>query len=241
MLLIGGWNGKARASDVFAYDTTNNRWLHPATQGFPSGAGLSSHAVVLLNNGDILAIGREGGLRTQRRSGNAFLLQGIIQSGFTYTSYAMGVSSRSGHTAHILGSNVVVYGGRDDKPLEIHGGYKSGSCSDCPFIDKLRAKYKESSVLSAMSKPPCGRKHHIAVASGHQGGAMVIHGGETFDGRSREPVGEMYLLTFKPSMTWYKLGVTDFGRTGHVCGISGDSLIVHGGEGARGSVSSQNI
>ena len=240
VLLIGGWNGKVRSSDVFAYDTTENRWLQPCTQGFPHGAGLSSHACVLLSNGDILAIGREGGLRTQRRSGNAFLLKGNVQSGFTYSPHAIGVSSRSGHTAHLLGSNLVVYGGRGDKAIEIHGGFKGATKLTSEAVDKLQAYVKNSS-LAPMSKPPCGRKHHIAVASGSHGGALLIHGGETFDGKSREPVGELYLLTFKPTMTWYKLGITDFGRTGHVCGSHAGSLVIHGGEGAKGVVSTQTF
>lgn len=47
------------------------------SHGFPMGAGLSSHTANLLSNSEILVVGREGSLRTQRRSGNAFILSGL--------------------------------------------------------------------------------------------------------------------------------------------------------------------
>ena len=84
-ILIGGWNGRARTSDVSVYDVINNRWIDTKTDGFPSGAGLSSHSAVLLTNGEVLVIGREGSLRTQRRSGNSFLLRCDPQKGIFHT------------------------------------------------------------------------------------------------------------------------------------------------------------
>ena len=238
IMLIGGWNGRVRLSDVFVYDTAEEKWIQVRTQGFNAGAGLSSHAAVVLSNNDILVIGREGGLRMQRRSGNAFLLRGDMKSrSFTYTEQAMGVSSRSGHTAHILLSRLVIYGGRGDKAIEIHDGYRSSSSQhhrSASFVDKLVAKKED---LKTVTKPPCGRKHHIAVAGRE---ALLIHGGETFDGKSREPVGEVFLLTFKPHMSWYKVDVIA-GRAGHVGIAYGDSLIIHGGEEGRSSVSSSTL
>lgn len=72
----GGWNGKERSSDVHVYNCKDNIWFTCQTTGFPVGAGLSSHTANLLSNGEILIIGREGSLRMQRRSGNAFILSG---------------------------------------------------------------------------------------------------------------------------------------------------------------------
>nr|KAG5691363.1 hypothetical protein BaRGS_033412 [Batillaria attramentaria] len=122
MLLVGGWNGRLRVPDVFAYDAQENQWLPIATAGFPEGAGLSSHTASLFSSGEILVIGREGSLRTQRRHGSAFLLSGNVQSGkFKYSEYSHEVSSRSGHSATFLGSKLYIIGGRSDNLLENKG------------------------------------------------------------------------------------------------------------------------
>ena len=52
--------------------------------------GLSSHTANLLANGDILLVGREGSLRMQRRSGQAYLLRGDLKTGCLFWHYAMG-------------------------------------------------------------------------------------------------------------------------------------------------------
>ena len=68
----------------------------------------------------ILVIGREGSLRTQRRHGSAYLLSGRVESGrLKYSEYSQGVSSRSGHTATFVGSKLYIIGGRSDNLLEV--------------------------------------------------------------------------------------------------------------------------
>ena len=221
----GGWNGKRRISDVYVFDTEEQIWLNPATTGFPEGAGLSSHTATLGANKDILLIGREGSLRTQRRSGNAYILHGDLRR-MVYTSFPIGVDSRSGHTAHILGNDLYVIGGRNDKLVERHANFRNGD----PTCDIMQQLVKYSENLQPMTKPPCGRKHHIGASGA---GAILIHGGETFDGRSREPVGELFLLKVKPHITWYKLGTSAIGRAGHSCSVSHDKIIIHGGIGGK--------
>ncbi len=83
-----------------------------------------------------MVIGREGSLRTQRRSGNAFRLRGDLRS-WTYTSLPLGVDSRSGHSAHIVGGRLHVIGGRSDKLLETHGGFRGADSSPCTALQKL--------------------------------------------------------------------------------------------------------
>ncbi|KAF6774444.1 hypothetical protein AHF37_05753, partial [Paragonimus kellicotti] len=79
----GGWNGQTRVPFVYTYDTESNKWLPPAVaqpllKGFPAGAGLSAHTSTLMrldqskNSFSALIIGREGSLRTQRKSGNIY-------------------------------------------------------------------------------------------------------------------------------------------------------------------------
>ena len=215
---------------MYVFDTEEQRWYHPATFGFPEGAGLSSHTATLGANNDILVIGREGSLRTQRRSGNSYILRGLhgdIKS-MKYTNFPLGVDSRSGHTAHILGNNLYVIGGRSDKLIEQHRNFRNGD-PVCVIMQRL-VKYTDN--LKPMMKPPSGRKYHVGASGA---GAIFVHGGETFDGCSREPVGEMYLMKTKPSVTWYKLGVSSVRRAGHSCSVSDEKIVIHGGVAGKSS------
>ena len=210
---------------MYVFDTEEQKWSHPTTVGFPEGAGLSSHTATLGANNDILLIGREGSLRTQRRSGNVYILHGDMNM-MKYTSFPIGVDSRSGHTAHIIGNHLYVLGGRNDKLVERHSNFRNGD-PVCDIMQKL-VQYTDS--LKPMAKPPGGRKHHVGTSGA---GAIFVHGGETFDGRSREPVGEMYLMKTKPTITWYKLGVSATGRAGHSCSASNNKIVIHGGIGGK--------
>ncbi|CAD5114539.1 DgyrCDS3659 [Dimorphilus gyrociliatus] len=228
-LLIGGWDGKVRTSDVHSYDTVEKVWKKVPTSGFPEGAGLSSHTSTLLSNDDILILGREGGLRMQRRTGNAYILTGNLNA-FKYRVNPMGLSSRSGHTAVIINNNIVVHGGRDDKAIEEHGGYKKGykPCS-C-----LKA-FVNTEKLSQTKNIPI-RRHHSAIEGC---GMMLVFGGEPFSGRSIvEPSGDIFLITFKPNLTCYKLASSSIARSGQVLIYTDNDIYIHGGLIPRGGVSS---
>ena len=121
VVIIGGWTGHERTANVHIFDTVSSRWTLPRTDGFPTGAGLSSHAAALLTNGNILVLGREGSLRMQRKFGSVFLLRGSPSLGgtgvFTYSEFPMTTASRSGHSVHMAGSTLVVVGGRDSQVI----------------------------------------------------------------------------------------------------------------------------
>ena len=92
-------------------------WRQERTDGFPDGAGLSGHAVLSLEqpNNSYMVFGREGSLRTQRRSGSAWLLRGAPGQGFRYEQLSLACASRSGHCAvAIAPSRLLVLGGRDN-------------------------------------------------------------------------------------------------------------------------------
>ncbi|XP_069106375.1 kelch domain-containing protein 9-like [Argopecten irradians] len=228
MLLIGGWDGKTRTAKVVAFDAENKKWLPQETTGFPGDAGLSSHTATLLASGEIVIFGREGSLRMQRRHGNSYILSGSVQSGrFTFKELTNVAASRSGHTSNIVGNKLYVVGGRENNFVEVHDRLKGGEPDNQTITSKLMDIVEK---LPPMSKLPGGRKNHVSISGT---GVLLIHGGDTFDGRSRESVGEMFLLTFKPTMQFYKLGDSSVRRCGHVCCILGDRVILHGGLGGK--------
>ena len=189
-VIIGGWDGHKRTSDVHIFDLSSERWSSPATLGFPVGAGLSSHAAVLLSDGSIFVVGREGSLRIQRRFGSAFLLKGDPSLGatgtFQYEDLSYSVASRSGHSLHISGSTIVAIGGRDDKVVETHACVKSSAPAVCPC--STLAHLAQVLVNSPTAKQMPARKNHASACGS---GIIFVHGGWTFDGRSRDPVGQV--------------------------------------------------
>lgn len=223
MVLIGGWDGRQRVTKVYVYDTQEKRWLFMRDSGFPEGAGLSSHAATVLGTGEMLIIGREGSLRLQRKHGNVYLLTGSVLSGeFTYKKMTNATSSRSGHTVNCIGKSVYIIGGRDDQLVEFHSGYSSAEPNG-----SLNSKFTDiTPSMKPMAKLPSGRKHHVTFVGKD---CMIMHGGETFDGRCREPVGEMFLVVIKPHLSYYKIGNSAVCRASHVCVNTGDRVLFHGG------------
>lgn len=230
MFLIGGWNGHHRTYDVYSFFFETRTWESWQTSGFPVGAGLSSFAVVPLASTTSssvaeteelsLVLGREGGLRTQRRSGNAYLLRSSVSGQSKFEPFKHGTASRSGHTATPLDScsRVVLIGGRDDKMVEILPGVKprrneaEGGRGD-EETDPLRAFVEKVKAHPPMTKDPSSRHRHVAVPLGSD--HILIHGGETFDGKSKTPVNDIFIVSFsalsKGKWTvakWIRVGVT---------------------------------
>ena len=144
---------------------------------------------------------------------------------YKYHLNAMHVDSRSGHTSHLIGGILTIVGGRNDKMFELHQGFKGPYQGAAPSNSVIQEIWKISKQLPAMEQPPGGRKLHVAITGG---GGVLIHGGETFDGK-RESSGEMFLLTLKPHLNWFHLGNSGISRAGHVICASADKVVIHGG------------
>ena len=225
-VLIGGWDGQKRLSRVFIFDTVESVWKYPVDDGFAEGAGLSSHAVCLLENRDILVVGREGCLRTVEKHGNAYILKSDLRKMmFSYTKISDDNISRSGHTINTIDNCAYILGGRNDDFIEqLQTGFKSKEP-----IGELNSQFKSALSelnLKPLTRLPKGRRNHVAFRGK---GCLVIHGGETFDGRSRTAVGEMYVMVAKPKVTFYKIGNSPVPRASHVCVNTGNRIIFHGG------------
>jgi len=253
LFLIGGWDGRRRTSDLYSFRTDTLTWEKWSTSGFPVGAGLSSFAVVpivsagtkktstMVSNSMsskftssqqtqhpmseevFFVCGREGGLRTQRKSGNTYLLRCDTQKQQSaYVPNPRGTASRSGHSATGLShsSQIVLIGGRDDalteivvglKPRPCRGGGGRGGggdvCGASDFLQRIKSR-------TSMSKAPPPRHRHVAVPIGND--AILIHGGETFDGKSKTAVADLFLVWFEVSSKdkssvakWAKLDAGD--------------------------------
>ena len=135
ILIIGGWNGRKRCADVFCFDIVEQFWRHiPESGDVP--VGLSSHTATLVSSTDILIIGREGGVHTQRRFAGAFYLN--FETG-KYTEAPYHASSRSGHTSNLIPiraskeNHLFVFGGRKSGGYELIGSWNKIEQTESSF------------------------------------------------------------------------------------------------------------
>ena len=142
LLLVGGWDGRKRTNKVYALDLVERSWL-PMRElleksGTDTPSGLTSHTVTPINNRLVCVLGRQGGVRIQRRFGELFYLHLDIPNGtYFYKHSTLEPASRSGHTTVLvksikkpIGSKTYSYGlfnfgGRDAGKVEMCGQFDS--------------------------------------------------------------------------------------------------------------------
>lgn len=242
LILIGGWTGKSRTAEVRIFNCLEEKWFMPKTAGFPVGAGLSSHTATSLQDGNIMVTGREGGLRTQRRAGSTFRLSGDASRrgcSFQYSDTSVGMASRSGHTAAPLTRNqLALIGGRSDSLLEYLLRVPVAVQAYPELSDKLSVLTKK---MQPATKPPGGRKNHVSVSTGD---VVVVHGGETFDGKAKAAVADLWLMgTHGGRLQWLKVEGNGGGvaRAAHVGWVVKDTILIHGGFDERGKTRNEVI
>ena len=139
MVLTGGWDGKNRSSKVHAFNLATSQWLklqHLEDISRPP-FGLSGHSCTRIKSSLFCVLGREGGLKIQRRFGDIFLLHLNIDPAMNLGTYfwkeaPIKTKSRSGHTAILAPSlkfggdlyGLFVFGGRDDESIHKCGQWK---------------------------------------------------------------------------------------------------------------------
>ena len=155
-----------------------------------------------------------------------YFLGSVTNRRFEYREMPISVASRSGHSTSTFKNTAVIVGGRSDKLYEMHKVAHAFSSSS--------PSTQITSKNPAMAKLPGGRKHHSATVLGNN---ILVFGGETFDGKSKEPVSEMYLIDSKDSFSWKSLGKAAIGRSGHVAVAFNNGVVIHGGVGERNLVS----
>ena len=98
MILTGGWDGKNRTSSLHAFNFNTNKWItmqHLEKLSNPP-FGLSGHSCTMINSTLFCVLGREGGLKIQRRFGDIFLLHvnidektGVSQKYFRFNIFQL--------------------------------------------------------------------------------------------------------------------------------------------------------
>lgn len=204
IVLIGGWNGKKRTSGVFVFEISNLNWYAMDIFGeIP--VGLSSHTANFISEMEILMVGREGGIHTQRRSGDAFVLN--LRTG-EYRQAAYGVDSRSGHAACVVkygterGYKLFVYSGRKTgRQYSVIGCWskKRGPSNICSqvFTDGIQKLLQRSARIDT----PEGRQNCRAICVNDR--FVVIYGGQLW--KARDYVTSDVIVYDCNDFHWYKM------------------------------------
>ena len=168
-LLIGGWDGKRRTNKVYALDLVEKCWL-PMKElleksGTDTPSGLTSHTVTPVNDQLICVLGRQGGVRIQRRFGELFYLHIDVPNGtYFYEHSTLQPASRSGHTTVLVKGikkppgiksfsyGLFNFGGRDSGKVEMCGQFASENVKQVKAIgDEEKRKKLKTTILNAIS------------------------------------------------------------------------------------------
>jgi hypothetical protein len=154
--------------------------------------GLSSHTATAVNGDTVVVIGREGGVREQRRFGDVFLLRLDFERRTYYWEEApFKINSRSGHTAAVMRASssagpvsLVVFGGRQDDPHQTvqfpaSEGIEMRMSQDFSRYSSVLATLERTA--RPISEERRGLRHHamLHLAPNY----FVVHGGEHFQAR----------------------------------------------------------
>jgi len=125
-----------------------------------------------------------------------------------------------------------IIGGRADHLIQHYTGLPVENPTVCNHLYSDLKQMIKSNLIVPMKKLPSTRKDHTSIACGSD--LAIVYGGETFDGKIREPSNEVFVVTLDSHEQWFNLGQIEFGRQGHTMINLNDRLIVHGGLGKNG-------
>nr|XP_060613829.1 kelch domain-containing protein 9 [Anolis sagrei ordinatus] len=246
---VGGWDGGRRVSEVWAFDVERLRW-EPWAVGPPAGqtpVGLSSHTCTKVSEHQAKVVGREGGLRTQRRYASIFTLHlDAARKSYWYEEEESRTASRAGHSAMLLpeggpagkirGYKLVVFGGRDSADCDIAGRWPKGQIQvDLALAPGLTEQLSRLVAAGkASGHPPKGLRHQSCSVVGP---FAVIFGGETL-GKGRDAVcNDLYVHDARSSPgQWFHFPSSNraLKRIGHRTCVLNDKLYLVGGFGPDG-------
>ncbi|XP_026543344.1 kelch domain-containing protein 9 [Notechis scutatus] len=247
LCVVGGWDGSRRVSDVCSFDVEQKQWEGWSARTSETPVGLSSHTCTKLTEHELLVVGREGGLRTQRRYASIFTLRLQLSSKtYWYKEEESRTASRAGHSAMLLqdygplgkssGYKLLVFGGRDSAECDVAGHWSKG---------KLHVESTQASELTEQlsrlvgtekgsQQGPKGLRHHSCTVVAP---FAVIFGGETL-ARGRDAIcNDLYIYDARASpANWFRFPSSTHAqkRYGHRTCLWNDKLYLVGGFGADG-------
>ncbi|XP_038656726.1 kelch domain-containing protein 9-like [Scyliorhinus canicula] len=188
LLLVGGWDGKRRVVEVHAFDLEAGGGWNELTPGHGSQppVGLSGHTCTKLSDREVVVVGREGGIHTQRRFASIFTLHvDIFAQRYWYKERESRTASRSGHSAILTRVHghatsryeLLVFGGRNSPEIEMVGIWTDRDVRPDPLHAPRLIEYLRSLITSGNVSPrsPGALRHHSMTLVGPFG---VLYGGE---------------------------------------------------------------
>ncbi|XP_043945898.1 kelch domain-containing protein 9 [Protopterus annectens] len=251
---VGGWDGHKRVSSVRCFDAESKQWTDLA-EGPSSDppVGLSSHSCTRISDHELCVVGREGGLRMQRRYGSVYTLRiNIITNSFWYREATTRTASRAGHTAMLLPDSgkdgkgtsykLLIVGGREGTETDIAGRWSAEKLQiETPHAPKLTEKLSQLIEGCAPSTAPKNVRHQSCSVVGP---FAVFCGGEHL-GKTRDIIcNDLYVLdTRSGSGIWYHFPCSnpEKKRAGHRTCLLDDHLYLVGGLGPDGKTPSAEI
>ena len=183
MVLTGGWDGKNRSSRVHGLNLRTNQWLeleHLEKISRPP-FGLSGHSTTMIRSSLFCVLGREGGLKIQRKFGDIFLLHLSLDPGQGVGTYyweeaPVKTKSRSGHTALLAPSlrhgadlyGLFVFGGRDDETIHKCGQWPAGEVEqrreeNQELAGDIKSRLIAGNEVAGQCQPTALRYHTMAA------------------------------------------------------------------------------
>jgi hypothetical protein len=132
---------------------------------------------------------------------------------------------------------LAIIGGRSDNLVEYILRVPVLMSTYPDLSTKLNALTRE---IKSSDKPPGGRKNHVSVSTGD---LIVVHGGETFDGRAKAAVADTWVLDLRGGgLRWMKVCRENaVARAGHGVCVVKDAIFIHGGFDAKGKICNEVI
>ena len=240
LVLVGGWDGKNRGSKVDIFNLETNNWLsveHREERSNPP-FGLSGHTTTRINQALFCVLGREGGLKIQRKFGDIFLLHLNIKSehcSYWWAEAPVKTKSRSGHAALLAPSlkfgdlfGLFVFGGRDDETVHKCGQWPHHEVDIHQEESEDVFNYLSEMVKTQEISKPEGLRYHTMIKINDR--CIIVHGGQNFKSRNNISNKTLVCLNRRGDSHWFSFtGGQEGARAAHGMVLLDSKVFIVGG------------